>query len=151
MEKASQNQTYNIQIANLTRRILKLETQLNSGTLSASKFSTLMTSAVVTPTPSTGAFTTASAITRYTQIGNLVFIAITVSVVTNGTGSASINVPLPLPVYGGQNYVLCGSSNLGHMLKGNCSGSVCNIVDYDNVYAGADNAVLNLTGVYEAT
>lgn len=114
---------------------------------------------VVTYTPTitagSGVFTTVSAVGRYRQIGKLIFIQITVTITTNGTAATSVIASLPFTSINvaGVRHILSGCEDglSGVMLDGRIreNSAVVNIVDRDNVYPGANGALLVLSGFYE--
>ena len=105
-----------------------------------------------TVTAGSGTFTSASATGRYTKIGRMVFVALTVTVTTVGTASGAIVVTLPfttsaLPV---RQIIIGRDSVLGKILA--CvalnSTSTMNILNYDNTSAIAAGTNYYVTGWY---
>lgn len=115
---------------------------------------TTWTTYTPTVTSGTGALTTVSATGRYKTIGKTVFIAVTVTITTNGTGATNIRATLPNTAASGT-YVLSGRENAisGKMLQGLIlpSVTVITLFNYDNTYPGANGASIVLSGVYEST
>lgn len=112
------------------------------------------TSTGVTPTPGSGAFTSANATNRYVQIGKIVHINVTCNVVTNGTAATNIVVPLPVAASASAAYQLAGRANavsgvavIGTILAG---ASSVTLRKYDNTYPGATGETIVVTGIYEA-
>ena len=113
------------------------------------------TTATPTPTPGSGSFTTASATTRWLQIGKIVFFQVTVVITTVGTASGRVDVPLPVAPVAANAFYLAGMevNSTGFMLKGlisTASGGTVQITNYDNTSAIGAGRSLNLSGVYEA-
>ena len=112
-----------------------------------------------TPTLScgTGAFTSASAAGRYKRIGKTVFVQITISVTTNGSCGSYVISSVPVTSAAATSntfWTLAGRERTatGKMLQGevfNGSNTVV-IFSYDNSFASANGALLNLTGIYES-
>ena len=107
---------------------------------------------VTTPTPTagSGSFTTASCIMNHIQLGKIVFIALSVTITTNGTAADSVIVPLPVNLTG-QAAILPGreSGVTGKMLQGFLGTTTCTIFDYANNYCGGDGYVLFVSGSYQ--
>lgn len=102
-------------------------------------------------TSGTGAISAYTATGRYFRTGQLVFVEIVINITANGTGAQNVQATLPFNV-GGTNSIFAGRENLvaGKMLQGQCSGTSCFIVNYDDTYPGSSGAQLLLSGVYEA-
>lgn len=105
----------------------------------------------------TGSLTSATASGRYKQIGKTVFVQITISVTTNGTCGTYVISSVPVTSAAATTntfWTLTGRERAvtRNMLQGevfNGSNTVV-IFNYNNSFASADGALLNLTGVYEA-
>lgn len=112
---------------------------------------------VYTPviTAGAGAFTTVSATGRYRKIGKLVFIQLTITITTNGSAAGGVLATLPFASVNvaGVEHILAGRAAAvsGKMLQGRVipNSSSLAIVDYSNVYPGADGETLVLSGFYE--
>lgn len=104
-----------------------------------------------TATPTSGTFTTASAIGSYTRIGRQMFVTVTLSITTNGTAAGAIDISLPLSVGATYSHAGCGRETAvsGKMLQGITSPgfSSFRVFNYDGTYPGGNgtNLVMQLT------
>ena len=105
-----------------------------------------------TVTASSGTFTTVSATGRFKTIGKTVFVQFTVTITTVGTASGLVIASLPATAAGGS-YNLSGNTGGGFQLTAavGAGTNLCTIAKYDGTSAISAGAVLNATGVYEAT
>jgi hypothetical protein len=104
----------------------------------------------VTAAPATGAFTTASAVGRWNQVGKTVFVSIAVTITTVGTAAGSVSVNLPAAsngyaVFTGKEAVLNGKALGG--TTNNSSNLI--LTNYDNTSPIAAGSVLVVTAAYE--
>ena len=102
--------------------------------------------------PSTGAFTTASALGRYRLIGKTTFLSLNILITTNGTGAGFINVSLPNTagaycVLAGREINVVGFMQQLILTPGQSIGA---ILKYDNTYPGGNGYRIIISGVYEA-
>lgn len=131
--------------------------------LLSSNWNSIFPPITYTPTvsSSSGALGSANAVGRYRQIGKLVFVAIVVNIVNNGTGTGAIVVSLPIPSiniapngfpYSGLLFGRAGAIS-GKVLQGYIAGGISpnqvNIETYDNLYPGATGEQLLMQGFYE--
>jgi len=105
-----------------------------------------------TITPGSGSFTAVSATGRYRKRGKSVDFAISVTITTNGTAAGNVTATLPVSRNTTVPQAAAGreSGVTGKSLVAALNASNMNIFFYDNTYPGANGAVLNVTGVYEA-
>jgi hypothetical protein len=104
-----------------------------------------------------GTITTLGTVTgRYKTIGKTVFVQISAAITTNGTGSSHVVATLPVNSANfdywltGQESALTGKMLKGGIGPGAVSVSTISIAYYDNSYPGANGALIEISGVYEA-
>lgn len=104
----------------------------------------------------TGAITTATGVTGYYYLsGKTVFFKVRASITTNGTGADALTFTLPITSKAGQLQANCSgreSATTGAMLSGTIAAGTSSLVvrAYNNSYPGANGAVIEVTGFYEA-
>lgn len=110
-----------------------------------------------TPTfaSTSGTITTASATGYYYLSGKTVFFKVRASITTNGTGADALKFTLPITSKAGQLPANCSgreSATTGAMLSGTVAAGTSSLVvrAYNNGYPGANGAVIDVTGFYEA-
>ncbi len=100
-----------------------------------------------------GTLTSVSASGRSLQAGKLVCIQIAIVITTNGAAAGELRATLPVTP-AAHFYIIAGNDPglTGFMLQGiiGPSASFVAIVFSDGTYPGADGAVLELSGIYEA-
>lgn len=112
---------------------------------------TAWTATTPTPTPETGAFTTATASLRYKLIQKTLFFNVVVFLNTAGTGAGAIQITLPATAatdcaFGGKEIV---TSGIGLAAYVGGSANVLRIFKYDGNTAIANNYRLVVNGVME--
>ena len=94
-----------------------------------------------------GTITSYTATSRYTVIGETLFITGIISIINNGTGSGELYCGLPFmvenltPFYGRENDVT------GNMLQGRTAGNILYLYKYDNSYPGINGHKLLFGGM----
>lgn len=104
-------------------------------------------------TAGSGTFTSASATSRYKQVGSTVLAKFTVTITTNGTAAAGVHLTLPLPALTTA-YVGTGRGNgvSGKQLQAITVGTgAVYIFNYDGTHPGANGESLEVTIVYETS
>lgn len=106
----------------------------------------------VTPTSSSGAFTTATAVRSYLKRGRFCFVSFTVTVTTIGTAAGTLQVPLPFAEGLGKGFVFVGSRNNpdGAAVTGIVSGgsSTLNILLYNGTFPVTSGQAITISGHY---
>lgn len=106
-------------------------------------------------TAGTGTFTTTSVTGSYYQLGRLVFLAVLVTITTNGTAAGSVNVSLPFTSQSATSikYMFAGGNNSNQDLIGfvDPNSNVLRIFKYDGTYPGGNGVSLYLSGFYEVS
>lgn len=103
-----------------------------------------------TITAGTGTFTTVSATSAYKQLGKMVFVRIQINITTNGTAASFISATLPVAEKTATTQCLAGRGNGGIALTVAFNAGAAIITKYDGTYFGANGAVVDVQGVYEA-
>jgi len=102
-------------------------------------------------TAATGAFTTASATGRWTQIGKVIHFKVSIIIANVGTG-AGVRVALPITAHDATGVLGVSLNNRDGKL-GTCfliSTSAVQVMRYDYVDFAATGAVINAVGTFEA-
>lgn len=104
-------------------------------------------SATPTPTSGSGSFTTVSAVTNYTKVGNLVRVRAAVVITTNGTAAGYVSIPMPFTA--ADTTAIAGTDNAGAFgLCGYVTGANMLVYKYDGTYPGADGRTLQMSCVF---
>lgn len=115
--------------------------------------STAWTTYTPSVTVDSGAITTLGAVSgRFKTIGKTTFVAISVTITTNGTAASALNATLPNTA-GAGSYVLAGRATAvsGNMLQGRilAAGTIVKMLTYNNTYPGGSGETMIMSGVYE--
>lgn len=102
-------------------------------------------------TAGSGAFTSVSATCRYKTLGKTVFLQIEVNIATNGTAGSFIQVSLPTGTQTGIIYPMAGRYSGGTSVTAALLNGNAVLTKYDATYPGADNRLIEITGVYESS
>lgn len=111
-----------------------------------------------TPTISatSGTITTSTANMRYIRRGNVIYFKSQILITTNGTGAGALQMTVPVPQVGPYGTINAGLQRVptGYTVYGWLEGagtSTMVIKFYNDVYPGANNAVIEVSGLYEVT
>ncbi len=108
-----------------------------------------------TITAGTGTFTSVSATGRYLAVGKVIFFQIAITITTNNTAATYVLATLPATAVTGIVSPVAGRENAltAKMLQGVIGGvstTTVAIQNYDGTYPGANGAILDISGCYEA-
>jgi len=101
------------------------------------------------PTASTGTFTSAQYVLKYSVVAKTAYLNVVVTILTNGTASGRIIVPLPFSVAAESTIAGRESQATGNACTGTINTNQLNIFKYDNSYPGGTGYRIALNGVVE--
>ncbi len=111
-----------------------------------------------TPTISatSGTITTSSANMSYIRRGNVIYFKSQILITTNGTGAGALQMTVPIAQVGSYGTISTGLQRVptGYTVYGWLDGggtTTMSIKFYNDVYPGANGAVIEVTGLYEVT
>ncbi len=130
----------------LVRKLDEMQREIDAMKIREAAYPLLAT---YTPTLTTasGAFSNATATGARYVFGKLCYVAVTVTITTNGT-AVGVKVSLPSATSGVA--IIAGRENsvTGDLLQGVCSGTVMDIYDYGGGYVNADGRALYMSGIF---